>query len=215
MRKKHYETVGELIRAYRLLRNLSQTKLGALTGLTQASISNIETGGPNRRQTEHPRKMELIFMKLRIPRREYQPFIVAGIRLPSIAEKAAPQDFVVYYSKALRGGLAINMELHEKHPRPSVLANVADSYGIIVSGTTMIPAYEPGHVIWVNPHLPASGGSDVLLRSAKDPNFALLRRLESETETEWHVLQYNPPLQSTLLKSDWPVCERIVGRYNP
>lgn len=73
----------------------------------------------------------------------------------------------------------------------------------------MVPAYEVGDDLEVDPALPVTDGADVVLFSGGDGTVvnATLRRLLSRSETHWKVKQHNPDKSGKsevlLLRSEW------------
>lgn len=97
---------------------------------------------------------------------------------------------------------------------PRSLAEVEGAYGVRVLGNSMEPAYKPGETVFVHPSASLVPGCDVILRQSDPDRSAVIHTLVRETESEWHVHQYNPDADMMLSKSEWPICEKIVGKYN-
>lgn len=104
---------------------------------------------------------------------------------------------------------------------PEPLARVKGGYGLLVVSDSMEPKYEAGDIVLVNPHLPPTRETNVVLYSVFEPGGeadALVKRLVKFTSTEWHLRQWNPPegqeRDFVLKRSDWPICHRIVGTYD-
>lgn len=99
---------------------------------------------------------------------------------------------------------------------PDDLVHVRDPYGILIVGESMVPAYRPGDIAWVNPHKLPERDTDVVLyhvppyREAE----AIIKTLISWSPREWRLRQYQPPLDFTEPVVDWPICHRIVGKKN-
>jgi phage repressor protein C with HTH and peptisase S24 domain len=102
--------------------------------------------------------------------------------------------------------------------RPSLLENVRDAYGIYIIGTSMIPAYEPGDLALVNPHLPPTFNANVVLYHVPPFNIpeaeAMVKRVIGYDDRDWNLRQYNPAKDFTESRADWPYCHRIVGKYD-
>ena len=65
------------------------------------------------------------------------------------------RDFPIY--AAAQGGnghLIVHSDVMEYVKRPVVLEGVPDAYGILVTGTSMIPAYRPNDMALVHPRRP-------------------------------------------------------------
>ncbi|WP_266035214.1 XRE family transcriptional regulator [Brucella intermedia] len=99
---------------------------------------------------------------------------------------------------------------------PAVLQGVKGGYGLLLIGDSMIPAYRPGETALVNPNLPPARDEDVVLyhTSDTDENEAIIKRLVGFNDREWLLEQYNPQKEFKEFRADWPICHRVVGKYN-
>jgi len=86
---------------------------------------------------------------------------------------------------------------------------------MIVTGDSMEPAFRPGSIALVNPHLPPGFGDFCLFRSHADDGtaHAAIKEYRGETDVVWKVRQYNPPKDFTLKKAEWQIRHRVVGTY--
>lgn len=115
-----------------------------------------------------------------------------------------------------KGHLIIDHTAIDQLPGPEDLRYARDPYGILIVGESMVPAYRPGDIAWVNPHKLPERDTDVVLyhvppyREAE----AIIKTLISWSPREWKLRQYQPPLDFTEPTVDWPVCHRIVGKKN-
>lgn len=114
------------------------------------------------------------------------------------------------------GHLVVAPDPVEFRKRPGPLEDVANGYGILIYGESMIPAYRPGQIALVNPNLPPKRDEDVvLIHLHSDENReVIIKHLRGFNSREWHLEQFNPPLEFTEMRADWPFCHRVVGRYN-
>jgi phage repressor protein C with HTH and peptisase S24 domain len=139
----------------------------------------------------------------------------------TIIDPAPPhlrQSVVPIYSAAQggKGHIIIDFNPIEEARPPDELIRVRDAYGILIVGESMVPAYKPGDVAWVNPHKPIERDTDVVLYHVP-PNGeaeAIIKSLISFTPHEWKLRQYQPPRDFTESRVDWPTCHRIVGKRN-
>jgi len=79
---------------------------------------------------------------------------------------APPRGDMIPIKSAARGGDEQEMFLAEPigfTPRPPNLAGVREAYAIYMVGDSMLPRYEPGWILHVNPYKPARPGRDVVL----------------------------------------------------
>lgn len=114
------------------------------------------------------------------------------------------------------GDLVVSTEPVDLVPRPWYLGEVKDGYGVIVTGESMYPAYEPGDTAIVNPRLPYLRGKvHIFTCESENSHFrASIKVLVKVTQTEWIVEQHNPPKQFALPRSIWTHARRVVGKYN-
>ena len=76
---------------------------------------------------------------------------------------------------------------------PSGLANVKDAYGLIVTGSSMEPAFFPGDYVFINPNRPPRLGDHVVIQEAREGGIVTtIARFERVTESHVIVSKYNP-----------------------
>jgi transcriptional regulator with XRE-family HTH domain len=102
---------------------------------------------------------------------------------------------------------------------PAPLSKVRGAYAVIVPNQVMTPEFGPGDLALVNPHLPPMAGTTCIFYcESESGKIAKMRRITGFTANEWHVTQWNPPLNSppelTLDRNQWRKCHPIVGRFN-
>jgi phage repressor protein C with HTH and peptisase S24 domain len=115
-----------------------------------------------------------------------------------------------------KGHLIIDFNPIEEARPPDELIRVRDAYGILIVGDSMVPAYRPGDIAWVNPHKQNERDTDVVLYHVPPNNEAeaIIKTLIGITKNEWKLRQYQPPRDFSEAIADWPVCHRIVGKRN-
>jgi phage repressor protein C with HTH and peptisase S24 domain len=144
--------------------------------------------------------------------RGFVPRIVPGREL--VGEKNFP-----IYAAAMGGDghQIVTFEAIDYVKRPAILENVKDAYGMYIVGESMIPAFVPGDMALVHPHLPPARDKNVILYHVSpfgtSDAEAIVKRLQWFSERDWHLLQYNPTLEFVETRADWPYCHRIVGKY--
>lgn len=149
-----------------------------------------------------------------------QESVVTGYIEPITTRVEAPlgeRDLPVY--AAVEGGdgdLVVSTEPVDMVPRPWYMGQVKDGYAVIVTGESMVPAYDPGDMAIVNPKLPPVRGKvHIFTCENENSHFkASIKVLVKSTETAWMVEQYNPPKTYALPKSEWTHARRVVGKYN-
>lgn len=114
------------------------------------------------------------------------------------------------------GDLVVSTEPVELVPRPWYLGEVKDGFGVIVTGESMYPAYEPGDTAIVNPRLPYMRGKiHIFTAESENSHFkATIKKLVGATDKHWKVEQFNPPKVFELDRSIWTNARRVVGKYN-
>ncbi|ANK72811.1 hypothetical protein FA04_09335 [Ensifer adhaerens] len=145
-------------------------------------------------------------------------------RAPGFAPQIVPGEQLVGHRDlpifaAAQGGdghVIVTFDAVEYVKRPSVLEGVKGAYGIYLTGSSMIPAYEPGDMALVHPHLPPTRDKDVVLYHVPPANDAeaIIKRLVSFNDREWTLRQYNPFLEFTESRVEWSFCHRVVGKYS-
>jgi len=115
-----------------------------------------------------------------------------------------------------KGHIIIDLNPIEEVRPPDELIRVRDAYGILIVGESMVPAYRPGDVAWVNPHKPIERDTDVVLYHVPPHGEAeaIIKTLIGMSNREWKLRQYQPPRDFTESRADWTVCHRIVGKRN-
>lgn len=140
----------------------------------------------------------------------FRPQIVPGNEL------VGARDFPIY--AAAEGGdghLIVTFDPIEVVKRPAILDGVKGAYGLLVSGDSMEPAYDHGDMALVHPGLGPGRLVDVVLYDHPPDGDAqaIIKRMLSWNEREWHLRQFNPRKDFSVARVDWPVCHRVVGRY--
>ncbi len=86
--------------------------------------------------------------------------------------------------------------------RPPGQMNRKGIYCIYAVGSSMEPAYEPGDLVYVDPHRPPKAGRDVVIQLAAKGAGAeqryFLKRLMRRSGSKWRVKQFNPEKEFVL-----------------
>lgn len=114
------------------------------------------------------------------------------------------------------GFIIVSKDAIEYVERPHILESVQDAYAILVTGESMVPAFEPEDKAWVNPRLPPARNKDCVFYEIDEYNDckATIKRLVSWTDDHWLVQQYNPAKRFKLPRPRWNRCHRVVGKFN-
>lgn len=144
-----------------------------------------------------------------------KPVIIPGDQL------VHPLKRLPIYAAAMGGNghSIVTFEEIDNVKMPTILENVRGGYGILITGDSMVPAYRPSDIGLVNPNLPAARDTDVILyhrppiwQSGEEE--AMIKHLVGMNDREWRLEQYNPAQVFAEHRSDWPICHRVVGKYN-
>lgn len=211
--------VAEAVKAARRAKGWSQEKLADEAGTSQSTIDRLESGKWKRMPSDLPKISRVLDLN-------FEAFVGAGNSTKR--SLTAPQNSLVgernlpVFAAAEAGGgaMVLSTDAVDYVRRPAPLANVRDGYAMIVVGESMVPAFEPGDMLLVHPHLPPVPDSDVVLYSDDGAGNVLVtvKRLRRMTADAWHLRQHNPPAGKkadfTLSRKDWQKCHRIVGKYS-
>lgn len=134
-------------------------------------------------------------------------------------EIVAPGRKLEVYSGAQGGNgkLIIGSDIIDRVEMPAVLKDVQGAYGILIDGESMVPEYWPGDIAWVHPHLRPARGRNVILYHTPpegEEAEAIIKRLNDWNDREWHLEQWNPHKQFSEYRKEWPICHRVVGKYD-
>lgn len=147
--------------------------------------------------------------------RGFVPTIIPGHEL------VGDRNFPIFAAArgSREGHQIIAFEAIEYVKRPSILEHVKGAYGIYIVGESMVPAFEPGDMALVHPHLPPARDKNVVLyhNAPTSEAEAMVKRLIRFDDRDWFLRQFNPPdgeeRDFTALRSEWQICHRIVGKY--
>jgi phage repressor protein C with HTH and peptisase S24 domain len=115
------------------------------------------------------------------------------------------------------GKMIIGSDIVDRVEMPAVLKDVQGAYGILIDGESMQPEYWPGDIAWVHPHLrPARGRNHIFYHTPPEgvEAEAIIKRLNDWNDRAWHLEQWNPHKQFDEFRKEWPICHRVVGKYD-
>lgn len=149
--------------------------------------------------------------------------IIAPIQRPVVTHivpgsELVSQKRMPVYSAAMggEGHLIVSFDQIDEIKRPAELENVKGGYGLLIKGTSMVPAINEGDMALVNPHLPPLRGANVILYHTPPEggdSEAMVKQLVNWTDREWLLKQWNPMNEFKEFRLEWPVCHRMVGIY--
>lgn len=218
------------IREARKALNISQAALAGQVGVSQPLIAKIEKGLVHSTEHLHGIASALGLDPSEFPQEAFQKFSIDQVIRPR--PKRDVPDFArdpAYWASA--AGLIGEVPLYasaeggdgaliiERDPigsvrRPPELQGVKDGYAIYHVGESMMPEFEPGDTLYVNPRLTALPDTTcVFYNTSADEPRAMVKRYKGEASEEWRVWQHNPPLAFSLSKAEWGVRHRVIARY--
>ncbi len=211
---------GEIIRRKREELGWSQAQLGNRVGISQPAIKKIEAG-----DSRHSKFLPKIAQVLGVPLSDLD-LSLSGI-VPAPASDAMPagrilgaRDFPVHASaEGGPGQIIVSHEAVDFMARPGKLIHVRDSYGLLITGTSMEPEYRQGDTALVNPHLPVIQGEVYIFYAEKAGEArATIKFLRRTTADKWLLSQHNPPdgmaKDFTLARREWQWAHRVIGKYS-
>lgn len=93
--------------------------------------------------------------------------------------------------------------------RPANLAGVRSAYAIYMVGDSMIPRYEPGWLLHVNPFKPPTRGRDVVVY--KEGQVVLIKQFVAWEGETLVLRQLNPPDTLRIPRAQVRECHLVVG----
>lgn len=214
--------IPENLKALRASQGLSQPELARRANVSQQLISQLE-GGKNL-TTKY---LSQIARALGVSVGEIDENFVnatrtVGQRVASIipGRDLTVLDKLMPVFSGAQGGtgkLIVSTEPIDRVKMPAFLENVSGAYGLLIDGGSMIPAFYPGDTALVNPHLRPQRGRNVILYHTP-PNGqeaeAIIKQLNGWNDREWDLEQWSPALQFKEQRAEWPICHRVVGKYD-
>lgn len=221
---------NDLIREAREAHDMSQAKLAKAVGSSQAIIAKIEQGLVQS-TILLPALIDVLGLDPtnfppdafgRAGREQGRGAIKPNTHLPEFARDPAywaaaaglVGDVPLYASaEGGEGSLIIERDSIGTVKRPPLLQGVKDGYALYLVGESMLPEFEPGDVLMVNPRLPVLANTSCVFyaKSDEEPR-AMVKRFLSATEDEWRVRQFNPSRDFGLSWKEWETRHRIVSK---
>jgi phage repressor protein C with HTH and peptisase S24 domain len=130
------------------------------------------------------------------------------------------KDLPVYASTEEGVGfIAMSREVVDLVDRPGFLTNAVEGFALLLSGTSMMPVYNPGDLLWINPKLPAKIGKSHFFIAQEDEGIlhGFIALLLDITHAEWSLKRFSPPAEEPpefrCLRQSYPRAYRILGKY--
>lgn len=172
----------------------------AMTNLAQVLLTTVEwleTGaGPEIVAPRPAARTEIRPAAITPPSREAMPrdvpvFGTAAGALLSPGRMVEPKE----------GAFVISDDTVDYVRRPPALESVRDAYALYIEGESMVPAFRPGDLVFVNPHRKVRPADMVILQCRFVPQDeggeveAYVKQLVRRTADKTHVQQFNKPGQ--------------------
>jgi transcriptional regulator with XRE-family HTH domain len=209
---------GEIIRRKREEQGWSQAQLGNRVGISQPAIKKIEAG-----DSRHSKFLPKIAQVLAIPLSDLDLSLSGVVPAPEAMPAGrilGERDFPVHASaEGGPGQIIVSHEAVDFMARPGKLIHVRDSYGLLITGTSMEPEYRQGDTALVNPHLPVIQGEVYIFYAEKAGEArATIKFLRRATTDKWLLSQHNPAdgmaKDFTLTRREWQWAHRVIGKYS-
>jgi transcriptional regulator with XRE-family HTH domain len=225
------DTFGARLRYARNAKGLTQQQVADELGINRVNVSTWESDGTRPETVRIPDIVRVLSIS--------ESWLFSGQgdapekldRPKSARSRSAPVVEVVpgaqllgtgkmpLYTGAMGGDghVIVTFEAIDYVKRPAELENVKGGYGLLIVGESMIPAFWPGDMALINPHLPPARMRNVILYHTPPHGGeveAIVKQLESWNEREWNLKQYNPLKEFSEFRQEWPICHRVVGKYD-
>lgn len=226
-------TWHDLIREAREARGLSQAKLARAVGVSQAIIGKIEL-----KQVETTKALRALVDFLELDPSQFPPSAFgAWIGPPgddlarAFTSNPPPPEFALdpaYWAMAAglvgdiplyaaaeggAGTILIERDAIGQEKRPHELQGVKNGYAILIVGESMVPEFEPGDTLYINPKLPILPNTSCVFYSNKNEEpTATVKRYLSDKGDAWLVRQHLPPKDFELDRLEWATRHRIVSK---
>ena len=212
-----FRLIGELVRQARQAAGLSQKQLGQEAGrISQAAVSKAERG-----DTAQSKFLPQLLTRLRLDLKllsddpPAEALELPNVRAPLMNAIPDERNFPIF--SAAEGGVPDQINVSDApidyQLRPTILAKARGSYGILIAGTSMEPAFRPGDTALVWPGLPIVPDETYIFYAEREGSKrATIKHLRQHTATEWLVTQYNPKKDLALSRKEWQWAHRVVAK---
>lgn len=222
------DTIGSRIRYARTAKGLTQQDVADFLKINRVSVSTWENNQTRPEAAKIPALCEFLGIteSWLLSRSGDDPEPIKRDRAtPTQRVKIIPGTELVGVEKmpvfaAAQGGdghVIVTFDAVDYVKRPAELESVRGGYGLLIAGESMVPAFRAGDMALVNPHLPPSREKNVILYHTPPHGGdveAIVKQLNGWNDREWLLQQWNPMREFTEFRQEWPICHRVVGRYD-
>jgi transcriptional regulator with XRE-family HTH domain len=205
------EQAGEVVRQRRVALDWSQDDLAREARVSQTTVDNVEHG-----RTRRSKFLPRIANALGIPLSEIDPEAGQAPTLIPAGELVGLDRIPVFgTAEGGEGAIVLSSDAVDTVKTPAPLSTVKGGYGVIITGESMVPAFWPGDIALVHPHMPPRVESDVILFAEQHGDVrAMIKNLVRETPRAWKLRQWNPAAEFEVGKHEWGRCHVVVGKYS-
>lgn len=138
-------------------------------------------------------------------------FVPQLVEVPQPAE--LPRNLPVYGAAigGADGAFEFNGITHEFAERPPQLQGVRNAYGVYVTGDSMLPMFQPGWLLQVNPNRPLTAGCGAVVQVKPSgphrPPLCYVKEFARRAGGRLVVRQYNPAAEM-----EWPL-DRVIAAH--
>lgn len=229
------EMLGENLKAARSAAGLKQREVADRLGVEQPTVQRWEAGKREPDNATLRRLAEIFGVKVSDLLGESSPPIPVSTALPAPMPAVPPGQWARDVP-VVGGGLAAPLHVSVKGqgleieqtsldfgadpdfaPRPPSFATNRTIYCVYVWGDSMMPRFDAGDRLYVDPRRPANVGEDVVVQLRADPNsddlqvvVALIKKLVRRNGSTIELEQYNPATRLTIDLARVTSIHRIV-----
>lgn len=217
------ETLGSRIRAARRAAGLTQQQVADHFDIKRVNVTQWEgdtTRPDGYRLPDLARLLQVSEPWLREGTGEGPSLEARGpVVIPGKDLLARSGEMLPVYAAAQGGDghIIVTFDAIEQVKMPAVLQGVKGGYGLLIDGTSMIPAYFPNDIALVNPNKRPERGYHHVFYHQPPHNSeaeAIVKWLERFNDREWLIKQWNPASEWKESRQVWQICHRIVGKYD-
>lgn len=196
------------LHSLRTSRGLAQSDISSAIGIAQPEYSKMERG--DRKIGSHINKL-CDFFKLEtdeICSTKFDPN-----HYIEQTKNKFKEDLPLFGMPRLNGeGIQIQKQFVSHTVRPDYLYNVNDSYSCFMNGEEMLPRYNHGELLYINPDLKAEVGDYVLVHINVDNIVVgIFRKVFEISDRQFKLQTLNPAKTETFKNTEIVAIHSIVG----
>lgn len=206
-RRCHHGAMPHFLKEWREFRGLTLEEVGAAAGTSRGQVHKLE----NKRSISTD-WLDRLAKPLDCDAADLlKPPPASEVNFAKKLPVPPPEDDVPVWGRVKGGRVTDIIDTSERAgwtERPRSLADVADAAGAYVPGESMIPRYEPGELVIMNPGKPITKGCYVLVEF--EDRTAVIKRWLRGDDNKIVVEQLNPPEPRTYKRAEVRNVFRII-----